>query len=138
MRDFTEFANSVQGTPFKNKGRDTSGWDCWGLVVCTYRECFGIILLDYQQEYEDALKAKEVAEAYEKHKHLWKQLQPGEERAGDVVVLRYGSWPCHVAVVATPGKMLHVERGISTCIEHYNSLTWKKKIIGFFRHAERN
>ena len=67
--DIIEFANAIVGVPFKSRGRDRSGWDCWGLVVAFYRECFGIELMELQ--YECALKSLEVAEVYEKQKLLW-------------------------------------------------------------------
>ena len=134
--DIIEFANAVVGVPFKSRGRGRDGWDCWGLVIALYRECFGIELVD--PPYESALKSAEVAEVYEKQKLLWSEIPAGQERAGDVIVLRYGSWPCHIGVVAQPGTMLHVEFQIETCVEPYNRTLWKERIIGFFRHADRS
>ena len=81
--DIIEFANAVVGVPFKSRGRGRDGWDCWGLVIALYRECFGIELVD--PPYESALKSAEVAEVYEKQKLLWSEIPAGQERAKSCV-----------------------------------------------------
>jgi len=135
--ELKDFVNLAIGVPFKNRGRDYKGWDCWGLAVKAYQECYGLELVDFINEYESALKSKIVAEIIERHKLLWKEIDIGKEEPGDIILLRYGSWPCHMGLIIEPDKMLHVESGIETCIEYYNRIIWKNRIMGFFRHANR-
>jgi hypothetical protein len=34
------------------------------------------------------------------------------------------------------GRMLHIEVGTQACIEAYMGLTWRNRIVGFWRHPE--
>ena len=54
--DLEQFAAEVVGipVPFKEQGRDRAGWDCWGIIVCAYREVYGIELPDLGEYYDHA------------------------------------------------------------------------------------
>jgi cell wall-associated NlpC family hydrolase len=129
-----EFAELAQGVPFRDKGRDFHGWDCWGLVVRAYRECFGVELPDYS--HISALSSQEAGEFIAVQKKTWIEVEAHQGRPGDVIVLRHGSWPCHVGLVVKAGLMLHVDMDIDTCVEPYDSGPWKNRVIGIYRHAE--
>jgi cell wall-associated NlpC family hydrolase len=132
--NLTEFARLAIGVPFLDQGRDFHGWDCWGLVVRAYRECFGVELPGY--EHISALNSREAGEIIDAQKQLWIEVEAHQERPGDVIVLREGSWPCHVGLVVKAGLMLHVDMKIETCVESYNAAAWKNQVIGIYRHAE--
>jgi cell wall-associated NlpC family hydrolase len=127
-----EFANLAIGVPFLDNGRDLYGWDCWGLVVRTFRECADIEVPGF--DYVSALNADEVKAIFEETKNSWVEVLPGQEKPLDVIVLRNGSWPCHTGVVVKKGYMLHVDAKIDSCIEPYNSGVWKTRVVGIFRH----
>jgi cell wall-associated NlpC family hydrolase len=129
-----EFTNLAIGVPFLDRGRDFNGWDCWGLVHQGYHKCYGIDLPGY--EHISAMKLEEAGEIIDKQKELWTEVT-NKELPGDVIVLRFGSWPCQVGLVVKPGLMLHVESGIETCTERYTSAVWNKRVIGHYRHADR-
>lgn len=129
-----EFALMAIGVPFLDHGRDFQGWDCWGLVVRAYRECFGIEVPGYENV--SALNSMEAGELFETHKKAWIEIPAHQERPGDVILLRHGSWPCHTGLVVKAGLMLHVDMKIETCIESYNAPLWKTQVVGIYRHAE--
>ena len=54
--DLEQFAAEVVGipVPFMEQGRDRAGWDCWGVIVCAYREVYGIELPDLGEHYDHA------------------------------------------------------------------------------------
>ena len=131
---FSDFINLAIGVPFLDQGRDFQGWDCWGLVVRAYRECFGVEVPGYEDV--SALNSKEAGELFEFHKKSWIEVPAHQERPGDVILLRHGSWPCHTGLIVKAGLMLHVDMGIDTCVESYVSGVWKKRVIGIYRHAE--
>jgi cell wall-associated NlpC family hydrolase len=129
-----EFAVLAIGVPFHDHGRDFQGWDCWGLVVRAYRECFAVELPDYS--HISALSSQEAGELFEAQKKFWIEVPAHQERPGNVILLRHGSWPCHVGLVVKAGLMLHVDMDIDTCVEPYNSGAWRHRLIGIYRHAE--
>lgn len=128
------FVARAEGVPFLEFGHDFTGWNCWGLIVQAYHECFGIELPGFENI--SALNLKEVGQLYEAHRRAWKPLQSHQERPGDVVLLRHGPLICHAGLVIKVGLMLHVEQDCATCIEPYNSGTWKARIAGFYRHEQ--
>lgn len=132
--NLVEFARLAIGVPFLDQGRDFQGWDCWGLVVRAYRECFGIELPGY--EHVSALSSREAGEIIAAQSQLWAPIPAHQERPGDVIVLREGSWPCHVGLVVKAGFMLHVDLKVETCIESYNTALWRNQVVGIYRHAE--
>ena len=132
--ELTEFINKAIGIPFTDHGRDFTGWDCWGLVVLAYRECFGIELPGY--EHISALSSREAGELINTQKKLWTEVMDNQERPGDVLVIREGTWPCHVAIVVKEGLMLHVDMKIETCVESYKTGKWVSQIVGAYRYAE--
>lgn len=128
-----DFVNLSIGVPFLDQGRDFQGWDCRGLVVRAYRECFGLEVPGYENV--SALSSREAGELFELHKQDWVEVPAHQERPGDVILLRHGSWPCHIGLIVKAGLMLHVDMEIDTCVESYNSGVWKTRIIGIYRHA---
>lgn len=132
--DLIGFIKKAAGVPFKDHGRDFTGWDCWGLVVQAYHDCFQIDLPGY--EHVSALSSQEVWELFEKHSRSWKPVLWGHESPGDVILLRHGLWPCHVGLIVRKGLMLHADLNCDTCVAPYNTGLWKTRIIEIFRHAE--
>ena len=62
--------NSYIGIPYKNRGRDRSGVDCWGLVQLWYQEQLGITVDDYLYAYTAANDFESVTQAIELHKMM--------------------------------------------------------------------
>lgn len=99
----------------------------------------GEVLPTYEEFYldtEDRAAADLIKEV--KDEPQWLPLLPGEEKEGDVILLRIKGLPWHIGVVAGKNKMLHVERGAESVIEPYNGLKWNKRIIGFYRYLPRD
>jgi cell wall-associated NlpC family hydrolase len=102
------------------------------MLRAAYRECFGLELPDLEmcglqgpEEVRPALEALALA---------YREIEQGQERPGDVLLLR--GQPCHAALVVAPGLMLHVDRGCATCIEPYRSGAWKPRVLGIYRHEQ--
>ena len=122
------------GLPFKSLGRDRSGLDCWGMVYLVYREVFGREVPPYA-EYADAYDTEEVGALIRGEiVTRWREVSP--EKLGDVILLRVRGEPCHVGVVVAHGKFLHSFEGTQSCVERYDGLKWRRRIMGFYRYAE--
>jgi len=130
-----EFACRAVGVPFRDLGRDWSGWDCWGLVVRAFREVFGIDLPTYEGDYADT-EDEAIAGLFQDRDQLGRLIAAGRERPGDVVVLRLRGLPWHVGLVIEPGRMLHAFKGTETCLDNYRNKVWEKRIVGIYRHEQ--
>jgi len=127
------------GIPFRSHGRDRSGCDCYGLVALVLKEQFGKEVPFYADDYVDALECAEIAALIRSEivSH-WRQAGAGAAvapGAGDAIVLNIAGEPWHVGIVVAPGWFLHVRPGTASCLERYESLRWRRRIVGFYRYA---
>jgi cell wall-associated NlpC family hydrolase len=128
------WAGRYIGLPFRDHGRDRSGLDCWGLVRLVMGEQFGIALPSLSGEYEHTLALDAISGVIERQIPAWDAVPAGEERCGDVIILRLHGQPLHVGIVLGDAHMLHVEARIDSAIERYDQTRWKDRIYGFYRH----
>lgn len=126
-----EFVHWAVGVPFVEKGRDYSGWDCWGSVWCAYRDVYGIFLPKYL-DYESTVEYEQLRLLIDHGKKTWVHVT--KPQSGDVAVFNISGAPCHVAMVVDGRNALHAERKIGTFIEPLNSIIWKKRLEGFYRY----
>ena len=133
-----QFIRGVIGVPFIPHGRGYSGIDCYGLVYLAHRDVLGIELPTYAEDYVSTRPSSQLAELIAAHrKEVWWNVESEPMKFGDVVLLRCGGLPVHCGVALGDGslRMLHVEQGISTCIESYDAPLWQRRVEGFWRHA---
>lgn len=129
----TEFTNLAIGVPFIDKGKDFSGFFCWGVVLSAYQKVFGIEIPDPDVS---AMDSEEAAKHFNLHCQSWIEINKGKEKPGDVVLFRIGRFIAHAGLVVKPGLMLHVDEGIDTCVESYYAGEWKLKLAGIYRHGQ--
>lgn len=125
------------GLEFADNGRGPDKFDCWGLLRKLYADRYGIEIPDFSDRYTNTGDAQGIAKIYDEHHSQWHKLGPGEEKEGDVIMLRLGTLPRHVGMVVAPGIMLHTEDGKDSVVERYDSQVWKNRTIGIYRHRER-
>ncbi|MEZ0260295.1 MAG: C40 family peptidase [Alphaproteobacteria bacterium] len=130
------WAGRYIGLPFLTHGRDRSGLDCWGLARLVMAEQLGRALPSFAYEYISTTEAGQIGELIARECVLWDSVAAGEERLGDVIVLRLLGHPMHVGVVLGDRQMLHIEQGIDSAIESYAGPRWRDRVFGFFRYRE--
>lgn len=118
--------------PFKEKGRDWSGCDCWGLVRLVYKEQLDIELPEFNGY--KTLKDREVIDQMiEGNIGHWIEIPAGEEQIGDGVLMRLLGRP-HMGVVCRVNHVLHTnESGATT--EDYTRPNLRNRVIGFRRYV---
>lgn len=122
--------------PFKEKGRDEWGCDCWGLVRYIYQKERGIELPSYLEDYQTTSDSESISGKISNEKKLhWQDIKHGKEQVFDVVLLRMLGLPMHVGLVTQKGYMLHTSRESGTCHVKYNNIQWEKRVLGFYRYA---
>lgn len=124
--------NNYLDIRFKEKGRTAMGCDCWGLVRLIYQEQCSIPLPSYDDDYIATNNHEILSVLIDSESRKWNQVEKPHEF--DVVVLRLKGVPFHVGVVTRGGFMLHCSQGINTSHERLDSMRWKNRIIGYYRH----
>ena len=128
-----QWLNVFVGLPFRDKGRDYEGIDCWGLVYLVYRDIYGISLPLYQG-YESAHKSRQVMRIIEEGKSDWTEIPKKEAKLGDVALFRLKSIPSHVGVFIDNHRFVHCTKKADCAIEKFNRLIWKNRLVGIFRY----
>ena len=133
-----QWVNEYIGLTFKEHGRDREGVDCWGLVRLVLADQFGRYLPSYAEGYGSTEDAKDIGRLVRGEMAPWCQLEIGEERPGDVVLMRMMNQPMHVGVVVAGQSdgswMLHIEDGIDACLETYDGAKWRRRVLGIYRY----
>lgn len=123
------------GIPFVPGGRDRTGCDCWGLVHLISREVFSRVLPDLGNLY--VLNPEELAGSAAKAFSSFRPLVDGERvstpEAGDIVVMKYRGFPCHVGIVVDQDHVLHVERGADSILSRLSSPQISARVEGIYR-----
>ena len=130
-----DWADEYVGLRYKAGGRNRSGLDCWGLVLLVLRERFGIDVPVYSGVTWSVATSADVARKIEQERVGWTQIDAGQERPGDVILMRLRGYPIHVGIVLGDGMMLHAHDGADVTREPYQSVHWRHRIVGFYRHA---
>lgn len=138
IRDFV--AKAIQ-VPFKDKGRDYEGWDCYGLMRCFLKDVHGIDLPSYTENYDDAGMTKGSRDHLEAVIREQKKILPrwvqvfDDPREGDGVLFLIGGRPIHMGLMVSDCRFIHTELKINTVIESIHSMAWAKRIEGFYRYV---
>lgn len=118
--------------PFKDRGRDWNGVDCWGLVHLFYKEEFGINLPPYLDVNEKWNQVGQIAAVMGVEKNKWKRVET--PTLGDLVLFNITGMPVHVGIVLDKQLMLHALDKVGVSIEPYRTLKWGTRIEGFYRY----
>ena len=127
------WAGHYIGLPFRDHGRDRSGVDCWGLVRLVMAEQFGVALPSLINEYRHTAD-RAIGPLIEAESAHFTAIAAGQEKQGDIIVLRLHGQPMHIGLVLGDGQMLHAEDGIETSIARYRGPRWLDRIYGFYRY----
>jgi len=125
------------GVPFVEKGRDRSGWDCWGCVRWGMQQGFGIEVPSYAEDYVSSREGEEVSALIGRESLGWLEVPLAEAQPGDVVILRMQGRPWHCGLVLEPPYFLHADRCAGTVRERWDASLWAKRIAAVYRHRQR-
>jgi cell wall-associated NlpC family hydrolase len=122
------------GIPWRDKGRDRDGCDCWGLIVLVYRERRKIDLPHFHDDYVTAADNRAITRLLAHHSEPFEEITERDVQPLDVVMMLDGGKERHIGLVARRGFVLHVgmELGASR-IESYRSIRLKNRVSRFLR-----
>ena len=127
------WSNNYIGIPFKEKGRDRSGADCWGLVRLIYKEQYNIDLPSFVNEYPSVDDRDRIHELIAQYKEAWNPVTGPSE--GSVVLFRILGSETHIGVALNEQEFVHVREGSDSVIERFDSAVWKNRLIGHFKYT---
>ena len=143
-----DYARAYIGTPFKYRGRDRLGLDCYGLIWCSYRDA-GIDVPDvrrYGREpgrvgllmatMQEAARSEPIWSGRNSPMEVRESAQPG-----DMLVFSFEKEPHHVAIVA-PNEIhglgiIHAEGALGhKRVKEHGMMDWHySRVIAIFRRA---
>ena len=120
--------------PFKAKGRDHRGADCWGLVRIVAREQFGKHLPPLVVAEYDTKQRLSCARAIRK----WRAYSgcrkvEGDPQPGDLVLMSTAGTESHVGICIIPGRILHTEEPYGPRVQKIGELDRLRAIVGVYR-----
>ena len=124
--------DDLVGIPFKDKGRDLSGCDCYGLfrMACGRQ---GLHLPSFSALYTGTDDKCTINDLIGLEKPAWIKIPAGQEREGDAVVMAIrGSQ--HLGVVVKKSYVLHMPRDSFSVVERYDTARLSNVVEGFYRH----
>lgn len=132
--EFIAEARTWLGTPFHHQGRLKGvGVDCAGLVIGVARD-LGLSTWDVDGYgmVPNGRHLRQLANS------VMNQIPRAELSPGDVVLMKWVSFPQHVAII-TPGAglgglgLLHSYAKIGKCLEHGLTQDWWDRIVQAYR-----
>jgi cell wall-associated NlpC family hydrolase len=123
------------GVSYRNKGRDLVGADCWGLLRLFYIHEMGVLLPSYDEFYVDAFDKMSTSTAIQEFSNDWTKVDIPQY--GDGIKLRLMGHPCHVGVYLGNSEFLHTQTGHNSCIDRLDSVKWRHRIEGYYRHKSQ-
>lgn len=126
-----EEARKHLGRPFVHQGRGGAGLDCAGLIIKAASD-LGIKLQEVHG-YGRTPKDEELGGQMDKQLIRLPQHEPW--RVGDVLLMRFGSEPQHVALVSKldPTYILHTNSSIGRVVEHILDHRWQRLVVRTYR-----
>jgi cell wall-associated NlpC family hydrolase len=132
------------GLPYRDRGRDRSGVDCWGLARLVLAEQAAIEVPSFATyaDGDDAAGVTATADGA-RGSGRWQPIEPGREQTFDIVELSTAmrtadGWtigPMHAGIVVAPGWLLHVERGSDAVLTRYReNQAMRRRVLGFWRY----
>ena len=126
-----QFVERVVCVPFLDKGRNYSGFDCWGLVVCYYRDVLNVALPAYD-DYDTVRNHKALVRLFIANAPKWRKVADAID--GRVALIFRGALPLHAGLVIANGRrILHCEEGVGTVSEPIERF----RIEGIYRFASQ-
>ncbi len=122
------------GVPFKEKGRDLSGFDCWGACRHGLQHAFGIAVPSYTESYTTTREGEEIAALISQASMGWDEVPIMEAQPGDVLILRIKGYPWHCGLLVEPPYFVHADRATGTVMERWDCIRWSQRIVSVHRH----
>lgn len=121
-------ARQCVGLPFRHQGRYPMGQvDCAGVVIHALNSA-GLDVVD-QTGYGRTPNKGLLESAIKTHKGI---VEVGSYQAGDILLMRFGREPQHLAIFSG-GGIIHADEASGVCCEHRLDSKWASRIVRIYR-----
>lgn len=121
-------ARACLGTPYRHQGRiPGKALDCAGLVVCAVRMA-GLDVID-----TDGYSMTPCADMLRSVVERNQVSLVGEAHAGDILLMRFGREPQHLAIYTGEDTIIHSYLDVGMVCEHRYAGVWKARTVGVYR-----
>lgn len=127
------WSNNYIGIPFKYKGRDTDGIDCWGLARLIYSNEYNISLPSFSEEYAEH-DVERIEDLIAQYKEGWESVDKPVE--GTLILFKVMGTESHVGIAISDTQFIHAREGYDSAIESFNSPYWKRRVVGYFKYNQ--
>ena len=129
--------NKYIGIPFKQKGYDFEGVDCFGLVHLFLKEEMGMEIPMFKQYdvFEDPI---EVARQFNLNVPLIAGDVTTSPKFGDMALFKFRGVANHIGIYVGNGRVLHAMRGTESACESINSVRLKGRLENYYELREEN
>lgn len=128
-------SNNYIGIPFKYKGRNEEGLDCWGLVRLIYKNEYDITLPSFSAEYKEN-EVERIEDLIAQYKEGWEAIDTPEE--GSIVLFRILGAEAHIGVAVSSTHFIHAREGFDSAIEAFSASSWNRRIVGHFKYSQKS
>lgn len=130
-----DWASEYIGIPWKDKGRDHDGCDCYGLLRLVKGEKEGVWIPSLVEDYITAVDLKDVGALMRGEIHRrWLPIDAKEARCFDAAMITVSGEDYHPGVVIEPPFFLNVFAGTATAISKWTSPEWSRR-VRFYRYV---
>lgn len=131
------WSSAYVGIPFRERGRDRAGLDCWGLVRLVLAEQRGIEVPSFVTDYSGD-DGQEIAALIAANRGIGSEIPSGDEQPFELALFRMpcggGLLPWHVGIVVDAGRVLHTTRYLgASVIESTRGPRLRHLVAGFQR-----
>ncbi len=123
--------NKYIGLPYKQKGYDFDGADCYGLIWLFYKNEFNKILPKYEN-CDTCVNAKLVESQIDVSKMTLDAYKTNTPKTGDLVLFRFRGLVCHLGLYIDDSMVLHILRDVNAVCEPINHGRLSKRVEGIY------
>jgi cell wall-associated NlpC family hydrolase len=122
------------GKEYEAFARGPDKFDCLGLVIDIYKEVHSIDIFDHAYNNTHAFKENSEFYSIEEKTGKWDEIiSPAKY---DLVVFDIGGYPVHVGVMIDSKRFIHAHESCNIAVESIESVKWRTRINGFYRHRD--
>lgn len=126
----TDYINSVVGKPWVNRAEGPDSFDCWGIVIDSYRKVDGIELPQIDGYIDTECKTDEAAQQA-KDANIYERC---EAQDGAIMVAYFNDKMVHVGRCLC-GGVLHATEGIGVRFDKYRVIKAINQRVEFYKYG---
>lgn len=130
MPDYFMYSKYL-GIPYKNKGRNIKGLDCYGLLYLFYKVELDILIPSFDDKYNTSIDKPSIDKAIKSFSSDW--IEVNKPRKHDGVVFTIGGYDTHIGIMIDQEHFMHILENTEVTIESINSLVWNRRNKTFRR-----